>query len=113
MHDDQVGRVPSARQSAPAQRSQQTPVQSHAAWLPARANEAPAQAPEPPGVNSGNGSGVSRMTFAEVAAMMRQPSFGRPLPVPPALHQMTRRRIIAAANDSPADDNSNPKEITE
>lgn len=54
-----------------------------------------------------------RMSFAEVAAMMRQPSYRRPIPVPPSLHQMAaRRRIVAVGADSPSD-RANPKETEE
>ena len=40
-----------------------------------------------------------RMSFSEVAVMMRQPSNRRPVPPPPSLHQMARARLDEHQDD--------------
>ena len=48
-----------------------------------------------------------RLSFGELAAMMRQPSYRRPVGPPPALHQMARKRqvaeLAARADGAPSD----------
>jgi hypothetical protein len=52
------------------------------------------------------------LTFSEVCGLMRR-SYQRPIPEVEPLHVMARRRIVAAATDSPADDNTSATEIAE